>query len=322
MPSVNIQRVFLYKEQLLSEGRELIMQTDNIAIAITNDAALRVYAAVTTQTVAEAQRLHNSYPLATAALGRTLTAAAMMGAMLKNDKGSVTIQIKGDGPLGSIIAVSGADSNVRGYASNPDVVLPPRADGKIDVGGGVGKNGFINVIRDIGTGTPYSGHVELVSGEIAEDLTSYYAVSEQIPTAMGLGVLVGTDGIPQAAGGFIVQLMPGVGENDEKIIGKVEDTLKTMPSVTDMISDGSGSDDIIARILGGIEFNVLEHRRVGYRCNCSTGRVEKTLVSIGRKDLQSLIDEGNETEVNCSFCDKKYVFTPKQLGELMKRCSG
>ncbi len=293
---------------------------DSIAIALTNDAAFRVYAAVTTETIKTAQRLHGSYPVATAALGRALTAAAMKGAMQKNENSSITIQIKGDGPLGTVMAVSDAASNVRGYAANPDVILPLRTDGKLDVGGGVGRNGFINVIRDSGSGEPYSGSVALVSGEIAEDLAAYYAASEQVPTAIGLGVLVGANGVPEASGGFILQLMPGRGENDDKIIEKVEETLKEMPSVTDMIKSGITAEGIMQKLLDGIEFNVLESRSVGYKCNCSNERVERALVSIGKKDLKSLIDEGKQTEVNCSFCDKKYSISADRLCDLYEKC--
>lgn len=292
---------------------------DKIAIALTKDASYRVYAAVTTGLAAQAQKLHNSYPVATAALGRALTAAAMMGAMLKNDKGSITIQIKGDGPLGTVMAVSDANCAVRGYCANPDVMLPLRADGKLDVGGAVGKNGFINVVRDSGEGQPYSGSVRLVSGEIAEDLTAYFATSEQIPTAVGLGVLVGTDGVPQAAGGFIVQLMPGVGYNDEENTAKIEQALKAMPSITEIISRNKTADDIIERLLCGIEYNIIGYTDTYYKCNCSTERVKRALALIGEKDLRSLIDEKKETEVNCSFCDKKYILNKDQLIDILNR---
>lgn len=295
------------------------VELDNIAIALTNDAALRVYSAVTTDMSVQAQKLHKSYPVATAALGRTLTAASMMGAMLKSENTSITIQIKGNGPLGAILAVSDDKSNVRGYVSNPDVEMPLRGDGKLDVGGAVGKEGFVNVVRENPMGQPYSGSVALVSGEIAEDITSYYAISEQIPTAMGLGVLVGTDGVPIASGGFLIQLMPGTGENDAKILEEVENNLKLLPSVTDMVKSGLGTDGIIERLLKGIDYNILENRKVGYKCNCSVQRVERALISIGEKDLQSLVDEGKESEVNCSFCDKKYVFSMAQLSDLLRR---
>ena len=294
---------------------------DNIAIALTNDAAVRVYAADTTELASQAQRLHNSYPIATASLGRTLTAAAMMGAMLKNDDASVTVQIKGDGPLGLILAVTDAESRVRGYCSNPDVELPLRADGKLDVGRAVGKNGYLNVINDNGMGEPYSGMVNLVSGEIAEDLTAYYAESEQVPTAVGLGVLVGTAGVPQVSGGFLVQLMPGIGPDDDRTLALVEDNISKMPSVTNMLAEGLSTDDMIAKILDGLEYNVLEHRSTVYNCNCSKERVERALISIGAKELQGLIDEGGNAEINCSFCDKRYSFGTDELSALILRCT-
>lgn len=294
---------------------------DKISIALTNDGALRVYAAVTTNLVSEAQRLHNSYPVATAALGRTLTAAAMMGAMLKNDTGSITLQFKGDGPLGTILAVTTANSEVRGYVANPDVDLPLKTNGKLDVGTGVGKNGFLNVVRDSGVGIPYTGQVELATGEIAEDLTYYYAISEQIPTAMSLGVLVDVDLSAKAAGGFIIQLMPGSGLDDEKIIDTIEAHLKTIPSVSEMIDSGIDAEGIIAKIMGKLEYNILDERTPTYKCNCSTARVEGALISIGASDLQSLIDEHNGTTVDCSFCNKKYVFSANDIENLLEKCS-
>jgi len=294
---------------------------DKISIALTSDGALRVYAAVTTNLVSEAQRLHNSYPVATAALGRTLTAAAMMGAMLKNDAGSITLQFKGDGPLGTILAVTTANSEVRGYVANPDVVLPLKTNGKLDVGTGVGANGFLSVVRNSGMGMPYTGQVELATGEIAEDLTYYYAISEQIPTAMSLGVLVDVDLSAKAAGGFIIQLMPGSGLDDEKIIDTIENHLNTIPSVSEMIDSGIDSEGIIAKVMGELEYNILDERTPTYKCTCSISRVEGALISIGTRDLQSLIDEHNGTTVDCSFCDKKYVFSASDIENLLTKCA-
>jgi len=294
---------------------------DKISIALTNDGAIRVYAAVTTNLVSEAQKLHNSYPIATAALGRTLTAAAIMGAMLKNDTGSITLQFRGDGPLGTILAVTTPKSEVRGYVANPDVELPLKPNGKLDVGTGVGKNGFLSVVRDVGVGQPYTGQVELVTGEIAEDLTYYYAISEQIPTAISLGVLVDVDLSAKAAGGFVIQLMPGSGIDDEKIIDTIEAHLKTIPSVSEMIASGINSEGIIAQVMGELEYNILDERTPIYKCNCSTARVEGALISIGANDLKSLIDEHQGTTVDCSFCDKKYVFSASDIENLLKKCS-
>ena len=292
---------------------------DKIAIALTNDASYRIYAAVTTGLVREAQKMHNSYPVATAALGRALTAAAMMGAMIKSGNGGITIQIKGDGPLGTVLAVSDANSAVRGYCSNPGVIMPPRVDGKLDVGGAVGKNGFINVVRDTGSGQPYTGNVPLVSGEIAEDLTSYFAVSEQIPTAVGLGVLVGTDGVPEAAGGFIVQRMPGAGPNDEQNAEKIENVLKNLSSITEIISKHNSPDSIIDLIFKDIEHNIIDYRSTCYKCTCDKKRVEKALSLIGEADLQSLIDDDKDAQISCSFCNKTYTFSRQQLTDILKR---
>ena len=298
----------------------MVFTMDKIAIALTKDASMRIYAAVTTNTVAEAARLHKTSAVAAAALGRTLTAAAMMGAMLKNDNGSLTMQIKGDGPLGMVVAVAEADGTVRGYASNPQAQFPPRANGKLNVAGAVGKNGFINILRDNAGSDffkgPYSGTVPLVSGEIAEDLTAYYAISEQIPTSVGLGVSVGADSAVLASGGFIAQVMPGFGYDDEKNISAVESALKEIPSISELISGGCCAEKLAETVLGGIEHNILETRPVHYRCNCNIDRVERALLSIGKADLQELIDSGEDSHVNCHFCDKEYTVTAKRLAGL------
>ena len=297
--------------------------SDKIAVALTDDAALRVYAAVTTDLVTEAQRIHNTLPLATAALGRTLTAGAMMGAMQKDDNVSLTIQFKGDGPLGTLVVVANSKSEVRGYVQNPMADLPLRADGKIDVGNGIGKNGYVSIIRDMGKGTqPYIGQVEITSGEIAEDLTYYYATSEQTPTAISLGVLVDRDFKPKAAGGFVIQMMPGWSPDDEKIISIIEKKLGEMKSVSSLIADGCTAKDIIAGILGDeIPYHILTEKTPAYKCNCSKQRVEGALVSIGKKDLSSLLEDGNGTEVNCNFCDKVYKFSNADIEELLKKCT-
>lgn len=294
---------------------------DKIAIALTEDAALRVYAAVTTDLVSAAQGYHHTFPVATAALGRVLTAGAIMGAMEKDPNTSLTIQFKGDGPLGTILAVANAESQVRGYVMHPDVNLPLRGDGKLDVGGGVGKNGFLSVVKDFGKGEPYTGQVAIVTGEIAEDLTYYYAASEQTPTAMSLGVLVDTDLTPKAAGGYVIQLMPGHGPDDDKITAMVEERIKQLPPISTMVDNGLTPEEIIAHILGEIRYTIIDTRTPKYQCNCSKQRVEKALISIGRKDLQSLIDENHGTEVQCNFCDKAYAFSAEDIEKLLKKCS-
>jgi molecular chaperone Hsp33 len=289
---------------------------DQITIAITENAALRVYAATTTELVRTAQAFHRTHPVATAALGRVLTAGAMMAAMEKRPGTDLTIQFKGGGALGTVLVTAEADSAVRGYVDVPDVELPLRAKGKLDVGKAVGTDGFLSIVKDFGSGEPYTGRVALVTGEIAEDLTYYYAASEQTPTAIALGVLVGTDGIPIAAGGYILQMMPGRGTDDDAVIAAVERKLKELPPVSTLVAEGSTSEDLIRLLLDNIPYNALSNITPQYRCNCSRKRVEKALISIGASDLQSMIDEGIGAEVNCHFCDKVYAFTTEELVKL------
>ena len=295
---------------------------DSLACALTDNAALRIYAASTTSLVREAQRIHRTLPLGTAALGRTLTAGAMMGAMQKDDDVSITIQFKGDGPLGTLVVVANSKSEVRGYVQNPAADLPLRADGKIDVGNGIGKNGYLSVIRDIkGNAQPYIGQVEIATGEVAEDLTYYYAASEQTPTAISLGVLVDRDFTPKAAGGFVIQMMPGWSPDDEKIISAIEKKISEIKPVSTLVAEGCTAADIIGEVIGGIApYHILSETVPLYKCNCSRKRVEGALVSIGKKDLSSLLEDGG-TEVNCNFCDKVYKFTAEDIGELLKKCT-
>ncbi len=296
---------------------------DKIAIAITDNAALRIYAATTTELVKEAQKMHKSLPLATAALGRTLTAGAMMSVMQKDENTSITIQFKGNGPLGTLVVVADPKGAVRGYTANPQADLPLRPDGKIDVGNGIGKNGYLNIIRDLGNGTqPYVGQVELQTGEVAEDITYYYAISEQTPTAVSLGVLVDRDFTPKSAGGFIIQMMPGWSPDDEKIISAIENKLKTILPVSTMVANGYSAEDIIKELLDGVtEYHILSTETPKYKCTCSRRRVEKALISIGEKDLKSLAEDENGTEVNCNFCDKIYKFNKADVAELLKKCT-
>ena len=295
--------------------------SDKIAVALTDNAAMRIYAAVTTDIAAEAQRIHNTLPLATAALGRTLTAGALMGAMQKDENVSITIQFKGNGPLGTVLVVADSSSKVRGYVQNPHADLPLRAGGKIDVGNGIGKNGYLSVIRDLGQGTqPYVGQVEITTGEVAEDLTYYYATSEQTPTAISLGVLVDRDYTVKAAGGYVIQMMPGWSPEDEQIISAIEKRLGEIPSVSTMVDKGYSPEDIIKEILVDIPYHILKEETPEYKCNCSKARVESALISIGKKDLNSLLED-NGTEVNCNFCDKIYKFTTQDIEELIKKCT-
>ena len=279
------------------------------------DGTVRVFVAITTELADRAFRIHKTYPTATAALGRTLTAAAIMGATLKNDSDSVTIQFKGDGPLGSIVAVTDSRSHVRGYVVNPYVDIPLNSKGKLDVGGAVGK-GYLNVIKDLGLKEPYAGQVPIVTGEIAEDLTYYFARSEQIPTAIALGVLVDTDHSVKASGGFMIQLMP---EATEETAAQLEEKMKHIEPVTKMIEDGMSAEDIFFHITEGFDM-LMENKGVvpEYECKCSRERMEKALISIGKKELQDIIDEQGEAELTCQFCDNKYKFSKEELTELLK----
>lgn len=279
------------------------------------DGGIRVFAAVTTNLVNEAQKIHKTYPVATAALGRVLTAAVLMGASLKNDTDSITIQVKGDGELGNIVAVTDKNSAVRGYVSNPYVHRPLNDKGKLDVGGAVG-SGYLNIIRDLSMKEPYIGQVPLVSGEIADDLTYYFAKSEQIPTSVGLGVLVDTDNSVLAAGGFLLQLMP---EASEKTAEKLEEIIKDIEPVTTMIRNGMTAEDIIFRITDGFSM-LIDNKAVEpvYQCKCSKERMEKALISIGKDELRSIIDEQGEAELTCQFCNNSYLFDRDSLENLIK----
>lgn len=280
------------------------------------DGGIRIVAAVTTDLVNEAQRIHHTYPVATAALGRVLTAAALMGAGLKGEDDSITLQFKGDGPLSYIVAVTDSQSRVRGYAANPLVDRPLNDKGKLDVGGALGQ-GYLSVIRDLGLKEPYIGQIPLVSGEIAEDLTMYYAQSEQIPTAVALGVLVDTDNSVISAGGFIVQLMP---EATEETAQKLEEIIKNIPAVTSMISDGMSCEDIIFKVTEGFDM-LLENKEIHpvYECKCSKEKMERALVSIGRDELSKIIEEQGCAELTCQFCDNKYEFSKMELEDLLKQ---
>lgn len=278
---------------------------------------IRVLAAVTTELVNEAQRIHHTYPVATAALGRLLTGAALMGAAgLKNESDSMTVQIKGEGEIKNLVAVSDCLSRVRGYISNPYVDRPLNDKGKLDVGGAIG-GGFLSVVRDLGLKEPYAGQVPLVSGEIAEDLTYYYAKSEQIPTSVALGVLVDTDNTVIASGGFMIQMLPGATDEMAK---KLEGILKELPPVTTMIRDGMSAEDILFRVTDGFPM-ICENNTVTpkYECKCSKERMEKALISVGKDTLTELIEEQGQAELTCQFCDNKYLFNKQELTELLQK---
>ena len=280
------------------------------------DGAIRVFVAITTDLVNDAQKIHKTYPTATAALGRTLTISAIMGAGLKNDTDSTTIQFKGDGPLGSIVAVCDNQSRVRGYVVNPYADPKRKENGKLDVGGALGK-GYLNVIRDLGMKEPYCGQVPIVTGEIAEDMTYYYATSEQIPTAIALGVLVNPDMSVKSSGGFMLQLMP---EATEDMAEKLEEIMKHLPPITEMIENGLSAEDILFTITEGFDM-IMENKAITpkYECKCSKERMEQALISIGQEELESIISEQGEAELTCQFCDNKYKFNKNELEELLKQ---
>ena len=280
------------------------------------DGAIRVFVAVTTDLVNEAQKIHKTYPTATAALGRTLTISAIMGAGLKNETDTTTIQFKGDGPLGSIVAVCDSKSRVRGYVVNPYADPERKENGKLDVGGAVGQ-GYLNVIRDLGMKEPYAGQVPIITGEIAEDMTYYYATSEQIPTAIALGVLVNPDMSVKSAGGFMIQLMP---EATDEVAERLEEIMKHIPPVTEMIDNKMSAEDILFTVTEGFDM-IMENKAITpkYECKCSKERMEQALISIGKEELESIISEQGEAELTCQFCDNKYKFGKNELELLLKQ---
>lgn len=286
---------------------------DEIVRAVTADGFVKISAVSARDMVERARQIHGLSPTASAALGRTLCAASMLGELMKEDDASLTIRINGGGPIGSIIAVSDSDGCTRGYVTNPEADLPTRADGKLDVGGLVGRDGMLTLSRDLGLKEPYIGSVELVTGEIAEDLAQYMVESEQIPAAVGLGVLVDTDKSIKAAGGFIVQLMPGA---PEELITKLEDNIFMMDQLTTVL-DEDGIDAVIGQVLLGLDPQEAERRPVEYRCSCSRERVAQALRSCGDAELREMAAEGRDVEVSCQFCDKVYSFTPGELLELV-----
>ena len=285
------------------------MNNDKIIRATAGNGMIKMAVVTARDTVERAREIHSCSPTASAVLGRALCAASMMGEMMKEEHASLTIRINGGGPIGSVVAVSDSEGYVRGYVSDPSVDLPLRSDGKLNVGAAVGKDGMFTVSRDIDLKEPYIGSTELVSGEIAEDLTSYLLESEQVPSACALGVLVDTDRTIKAAGGFIVQLMPGA---SEELIGKLEDNIFMMDQLTTIL-DEDGAEAVFGQVLKGLEHHIVGEVPVGYRCYCSRERVGEALRCIDRAELEEMIASGSDCEVSCQFCDKKYVFTPEDL---------
>ncbi|MCI8677285.1 MAG: Hsp33 family molecular chaperone HslO [Lawsonibacter sp.] len=289
--------------------------TNEIVRAITGDGLVKAAAITGRDIVERARNIHKLLPMGTAALGRTLMGASLMGDMLKEERGALTLQIKGGGPLGTILAVSDWEGNVRGYVQNPQVELMEQRPGKLDVGRAVGMDGTLTVIKDIGLKEPYVGSIGLFSGEIADDLAMYFVESEQIPTACALGVLVGLDQSVTAAGGYIIQLLPGA---DEDMITKIETGVRSMGSVSSALAEGLDGEGLLRAVLKDFDLEILEKHPVEYRCYCSRDRVSRALISMGRKDLTELIQEQGQAELTCQFCDQVYHFSKSELETLLE----
>ncbi|WML35870.1 Hsp33 family molecular chaperone HslO [Clostridium sp. OS1-26] len=288
---------------------------DKIVRATAQNGDIRIIAAITTNLVNEGVKVHNCAPTAAAALGRMLTAGSLMGAMLKSESDSITLKISGGGEAQGVVVTAHSDGHVKGYIGNPQADLPPNEKGKLDVSGIVGKNGNLFIIRDMGLKEPYVGQVPIYTGEIGDDLAYYFTVSEQTPSAVGLGVLVDKDLSVSAAGGFIIQMMPGANELVADIITY---RLQEIPSITEMISKGMTIEEILNFIFDDMDLKILEDMEPSYKCDCSKERVERALISIGEKDLQDLYNEGKEEELKCHFCNKSYKFNSEEIGELLK----
>lgn len=288
---------------------------DYVVRASAAGAGLRAFAVTTKNLVEQARIAHGTSPVATAALGRLLSAGAMMGTMLKGEQDLLTLQIKGDGPIRGITVTADSMARVKGYVDNPSVMLPPNKIGKLDVGGAVG-NGILTVIRDLGLKEPYVGQTILQTGEIAEDLTYYFAASEQIPSTVGLGVLMEKDNTVKQAGGFIIQLMPFA---EDSTIERLEENLKKLPSVTSMLDSGKTPEEMLGVVLEGLELEITDTVPAEFYCNCDKKRIEKAIISIGEKDIREMIEEGKEIEVKCHFCNSAYTFSVEELKELLKK---
>lgn len=287
---------------------------DYIVRATAAGGQVRAFAITARELVEEARARHNTSPVATAALGRLLAGGAMMGSMMKNDSDMLTVKVRGNGPLGGITVTADSKANVKGYVENPDAMLPPK-NGKLDVGGAVGI-GILQVIKDMGLKEPYVGDTMLVTSEIAEDLTYYFASSEQVPSSVGLGVLMEKDNTVKCAGGFIIQMMPFAKEDT---VAKIEENLKMVTSVTELLDKGYTPEQILKELLGNVGLEITDTIPTQFYCNCSKERVEKAVASIGRKDIQEMIDEGKDIEVKCHFCNSAYHYTIEDLKQIIKR---
>lgn len=288
--------------------------TDYVIRATAAEGQIRAFAATTRDLVEEMRVLHNTFPICTAAVGRLMTAGLMMAADLKGERDLLTLSVKGDGPIRGLTVTMDSHGHVKGYCTNPNVMLPANAKRHLNVGGAVG-GGMLSVIRDTGLREPYVGQTQLVSGEIGEDIAAYFVQSEQIPSAVGLGVLMTRENTVHSAGGFIIQLMPGA---EESLIAILEKNILLMGEVTGLLERGKTPEDLLRRILGELDLKLNEKLPVSYRCDCSRERVQKALISIGRDELQSLVQEGKSQEVVCDFCGKKYNFSPEELGALQE----
>ena len=288
---------------------------DYIVRATAADAQIRAFAATTRDLTEHARQVHNTSPVVTAALGRLMTGAVMMGKMLKGEDDLLTLQISGDGPLKGMTVTADSRGHVKGYAIEPQIMLPPSLAGKLDVGGAIG-NGFLRVIKDMGLKEPYVGQTELQSGEIAEDLTYYFATSEQVPSSVGLGVLMNKDNTVKCAGGFIVQVMPFI---EDEVLNKLEANIQKIQSVTSMLDNGHTPEQMLEQVLEGLDLEITDTMPAQFYCNCSKKRIEKAIISIGKKEIQEMIDEGKEIEVKCHFCNTAYKYTVDELKELLKQ---
>lgn len=289
---------------------------DYIVRATAADSQIRAFAATTREMVEFARETHNTSPVATAALGRLLTGGAMMGSMMKGEKNILTIMMRGDGPIGGLTVTADSHANVKGYPGNPNVVIPPNYLGKLDVGGAIGY-GTLTVIKDLGMKEPYSSQVALTTSEVAEDLTYYFASSEQVPSAVALGVLMEKNNTVKQAGGFIIQLMPFA---DEKIVNILEEKISKITSVTTLLEERMTPEDILNEVLGEFGVEILDKIPTAFKCNCSKERVEKVLISLGKKELDDMINDGKDIELNCHFCNHNYNFTVEELKKIRKNC--
>lgn len=288
---------------------------DYIVRAMSKDGYVKAMAITSTHMAERARKIHKTTPTATAALGRVLTVTSMMGNLQKVENGALTLQIKGGGPLGTLLATSDAIGNVRGYVQNPSISLLEKYAGKLDVGAAVGTDGMLTVIRDLQMKEPYIGSVALVSGEIADDITAYFAQSEQTPTACALGVLVDVDQSVKVAGGYLIQLLPGAPDD---VIDKIEAGIQKAGAVTPMLSQGLSPQEILERVMEEFDMEFFEQTEVEYRCYCSRDKVTATLITIGKKDLREIVDEGKPITIECQFCDTVYEFTPEDVEALLK----